>query len=292
MTYRCTDTEDKIYPFSMDSNLQAKKITQNLQVSNVCNQLFRPSEGVTSIIDGEEWVQVTTLIDSKRAETWRNQVNQKIKISNEEMSSLSDVLRSGTWVTIWPEFQLWAQGRKNIDAARLIQALGMPYSPDCDPYTDKCYNNAMAFLLVPLKSLVRPCIDAETTDSVCDFQHTNKYNAGFGSPEWQNAIRQDQKNIIKPDDKGGYYPFSGLGYTYDWGVQGVGLSEYLIPQGTYGYILNVYTIPEFIQMISTTEFFQANSTSHQWIIPLVIGLILVGLFILYKIYRSKKQLQP
>ncbi len=122
-----------------------------------------------------------------------------------------------TWVTVVPEIQTFFQN--HVDPAsnltlRVKQLLGLP------PNSGNLY---FVELWVNPQSLFRPAPDSEITDTVAQLEFPSSATAAY--KEWFNG------NIIYsyfPPR----YPWTRLGYTYDWGASGVhvGLSEFVLEQ--------------------------------------------------------------
>ncbi len=156
----------------------------------------------------------------------------------------SDALQAGNhfrpnwdiWVTLVPDFQKFCTslpseikdtGKLTL---RLEQLLGLP------PNNGKV---RIVHMRVHPADLFRPCPDPEVTDTHCGL----KYPDGV-TPEhrvWLNKIRS---NTYSPPKA---YPFTALGYTYDWGNSetNVGLSEYLIKQDSEVTVESVATTEEY-----------------------------------------------
>ena len=141
--------------------------------------------------------------------------------------------RYDTWVTVVPEIEEFF-GSTAPDPLRIAQLLGLP--PD-----DAGRKVYFLEMYVSPDDLFRPCPDPEITDCECEqdfppdlfrvFDPTNKVyddqnnvNAFVDYQTWLN----DRKDYIYT---GTYpYPWTGLGYTYDWGNPGnhMGLSEFVV----------------------------------------------------------------
>ena len=72
--------------------------------------------------------------------------------------------------------------------------------------------------------LFRPCPDAEINDTSCDVKFSD--NVDLQHQNWINNLQ-----LASYGDRG--YPWTRLGYTYDWGsLQGeVGASEFVVKKG-------------------------------------------------------------
>lgn len=129
------------------------------------------------------------------------------------------------WVTAAPDLQnrIAAEKRKYQKQKplekRLKQLLGLPPNADKRVFVE--------FWVRP-KDLVRPCVNASVTDTCCAL-----YVPGAASPDCENLTWLLDQTRASFADSVLYnrYPFTGLGYTYDWkrkNKKHVGLSEFVI----------------------------------------------------------------
>lgn len=142
-----------------------------------------------------------------------------------------------TWVTVAPQIQTFFQNQANPDAnatLRIAQLLGLP------PNTANTY---FAELWVKPESLFRPTPDNEINDATADLTFPNSATEEY--KQWFN------NNIISS-----YYPmkypWTRLGYTYDWADMSshVGLSEFVLKPNS---IVTVKTLTP------TAEYLYANA---------------------------------
>jgi hypothetical protein len=124
---------------------------------------------------------------------------------------------------------------------RLQQVLGLPPGRDDDAFVQ---------MWVHPRDLFRPCADPEVTDRECTLNLTTQPSPGDGCP-WAGAYQAqtsarwvavtpehldwmcDNWRQAFPADPRTGYPWTGLGYTYDWGQPDpVGQSEFVAPRGT------------------------------------------------------------
>ncbi len=151
-----------------------------------------------------------------------------------------------TWVTVVPEIKDFFRN-VSPDPLRIAQLLGLPPTSS---YTSK--QRYMVEFWVSPKDLFRPCPDPEISDHECQLDFPE-------DPFWvldvSNKVYADQNCVQQAcgvtgeglcefkDYKGWFtnrkeyiysgtnpYPWTGLGYTYDWGNPAghVGLSEFVI----------------------------------------------------------------
>jgi len=106
---------------------------------------------------------------------------------------------------------------------RMEQELGLPPG-----------NNKTRFveMFVDAKDVFRPCADPEIWDTECGFSFPNNVSEEYA--DWFNSLRNQSYG-----ENG--YPWTRLGYTYDWGSPGhMGLSEYVIRPGAQVRIEGIY----------------------------------------------------
>lgn len=131
-----------------------------------------------------------------------------------------------TWVTVFPELKNFC---KDINSPppeltlRLEQLLGLP------PKGDK--TRFIEFWVKP-RDLFRPSPDPEIDDTVAELDFPN--NATAQHKEWINQLK---KNSYGPNG----YPWTRLGYTYDWGNKKskIGLSEFVIQKNAKVFVDSV-----------------------------------------------------
>ena len=125
---------------------------------------------------------------------------------------------------------------------RLNQVLGLP--PDGD-------DDAFVQVWADPKDFFRPCADPEVTDRECTLNLTTQ-QAPEGQCPWEASYEGQVSarwasvtephldwmctkwnNSFNDPDPKKRYPWTGLGYTYDWGQPNpIGQSEFVAPQGT------------------------------------------------------------
>lgn len=143
------------------------------------------------------------------------------------------------WVTPVPEIRDYFKSTSfrgtNLEL-RAKQLLGLP------PY--KTYNRFVQFWVKP-EDLFRPSADPEITDQSCqiDFPAT----VGESHRKWIGEL------IIVQYDQNTGYPWTRLGYTYDWGnpLSEVGLSEYVIRTGAVVDVESVTFIEDYLLITSS-----------------------------------------
>jgi len=144
-----------------------------------------------------------------------------------------------SWVTVVPEIRNFF-GIKPPEPLRIAQLLGLPpeYAVPGSPSEAKY----MLEMWVSPKDLFRPCPDTEITDTACG---TDFPLDMFRMPDLNNKVRATEgpdygvfktyTSWFNNRTRNGYslgswpYPWTRLGYTYDWGSGNhVGLSEFVL----------------------------------------------------------------
>jgi hypothetical protein len=138
------------------------------------------------------------------------------------------------WVTVVPELKQHCTdpgfGSSNFEL-RLKQLLGLPLN-----------SNKLKFveLWVRPQDLFRPCPDAEINDSSCNLrmpdQTSTTHRAWFNRYRAKSYCRSENCKDLVP------YPWTQLGYTYDWGnpETEVGLSEYVVKKNSKVKVERIY----------------------------------------------------
>lgn len=168
-----------------------------------------------------------------------------------------------SWVTVVPEIRRFFAVAPP-ESLRLAQLLGLP--PQVAIAGDPREYKFMMEMWVAPKDLFRPCPDTEISDTACetdfpvdsfrslDLSNLVRATAGpnYGAfmtyPAWfDNQTRYSYTMGSNP------YPWTRLGYTYDWGSSShVGLSEFVL----HGRKVDGSTISVGIKSVRTTaEYF-------------------------------------
>jgi hypothetical protein len=141
-----------------------------------------------------------------------------------------------TWVTAAPQIQTFFKSHVAQDAnvtLRAIQLLGMP------PNNSNTY---FVELWVSPQLLFRPAPDSEINDTAAELTFPSAATEDY--KDWFNS------NIIYS-----YYPmqypWTRLGYTYDWGSAGshVGLSEFIIKANSTVTVKSVTPTEEYLKAV-------------------------------------------
>lgn len=147
-------------------------------------------------------------------------------------------LPTGRWVTLAPEVQDFCRDYKPAGGVglelRLEQLLGLPPQIGKDRFVE--------FWVFP-DDLMRPCPDPEITDTQCGLVFPGPAEVISVSEEYR-AWFEDYHSTSYGDDG---YPWTRLGYTYDWGNPRteVGLSEFIIRAGSKVTVRGVQSNSEY-----------------------------------------------
>lgn len=167
-----------------------------------------------------------------------------------------------TWFTAYPDLQASCkQYSVQNKTLRMLQQLGLPPTEPID---------AVVEVFVNLTDLFRPCPDPEIFDSECllEVPVINATSKDSEVPwfcpndgeefvqiasKWVN-VKAEHFRWMCNNWKGSYksseaylnYPWTGLGYTYDWATQlGYGLSEFVVDKGSFVKFRARYSIEEY-----------------------------------------------
>jgi hypothetical protein len=183
--------------------------------------------------NGQGQVLMTTWT---KASYWQGaQPGQPFTLSNHDV-----------WLSASPFLQQFCQQLHlppELLKLRLAQKLGMPPNSD---------NGVVVSMWVSPSQIFRPCPDPEVNDGECLVDLTAGTAAPSGCP-WQDAIDHGQVSAnwvtvtaahllwmcnnwtqSYTGDPKTSYPWTALGYTWDWGdpKNHLGESEYIVPGGT------------------------------------------------------------
>jgi hypothetical protein len=163
------------------------------------------------------------------------------------------------WLTAVPFLQVFCQGLGLEGPAldlRLRQRLGLPPTGDDDAFVE---------MWVDPRDVFRPCPDPEIMDHECQVSLTTGPVAPDASCPWAAALEhqvsekfvqvskthlawmcENWQKSYPPDDPRQSYPWTALGYTYDWGSRDHrGESEFVTPKGTRVVIRSVTPTQEY-----------------------------------------------
>lgn len=199
------------------------------ELNEVSQKLVAITEDNPSLI----WQNKTAPKGKVLVATWTNWTGYDSQIGQSVNTSRQ------TWVTTAPEVQDFCKKElktvtdQSARTLRLEQLLGLP------PNNGK--TRFVEFWVNP-QDLFRPSADAETSDRTAfgEFTQLPKVLAANAKPEyvkWFEDLRSKSYNAV------GGYPWTRMGYTYDWGnpKSEIGLSEFVINSGVTIEVKSVQT---------------------------------------------------
>lgn len=151
---------------------------------------------------------------------------------------LGDWTTSGNvWVTVVPEMKDFCQSLGlDLEALtlRLEQRLGLPPMSNKTLFVELQVDN-------PQQSMFRPCPDPRITTTTCPVRfpdHVDETHKNWIQAQYYSAFATAQPSR---------FPWTALGYTYDWGdpTSRIGASEFIIRQGTRVRILTLTPTQEY-----------------------------------------------
>ncbi len=163
-----------------------------------------------------------------------------LNYEGQEMKPLGD-MGKGDALFLFPSEQLtkWFLDRLETPTVeRIEKLLGLPNN------TGKSH---FAEVWVDLNLLLRPSPDPETSDHEAQLNFPGNQHLSVSQiyKDWFTNRLANTYNDPYP------YPFTGLGYTYDWGNDNhVGLSEFIVLPDEPVYVIKVYTNEEYFSRMT------------------------------------------
>jgi hypothetical protein len=220
--------------FEVYTNVYAVKATGQLSLDEMYTDAIedamvaKPSEvysGLTAITENNSnliWQNGSVLVV-----TWTKY------ISSYPVNGTVSTNWGNTWVTVAPEIQTFFHDHVSSDTNATIRAaelLGMPANTT---------NTYFVELWVKPQALFRPTPDNETTDNTASLAFPDNATADYKA--WFNSNIITSYYPMK-------YPWTRLGYTYDWGNENhVGLSEFILKQNSTVTVKSVMPTAEYLQ---------------------------------------------
>jgi len=192
--------------------------------SNLVTVTAKNPNLIWKTIGGEQYVLMVT---------WKQNINYYKQYID---SAFYNTGKYPIWITTAPELKNRMKNctPKNYNL-RLIQLLGLP--------PNAVYSYFVEFWVKP-EDLFRPCPDNEISDNRCSLCFPE--NSDSTHINWINANRIDR---YYPCDLYNKYPWTQLGYTYDWNPKNkshIGLSEFIIRNNCNIVVNKIYTTSEYL----------------------------------------------
>lgn len=194
----------------------------------------------------EVFTGLQAVVDSNGGLHWQGDVGQSpvLAVTWTDWSGYdgkvgeSMILGRDVWVTLVPELhracrKLPQRHPKGV-SRRLEQLLGLPPDDGRSRFVE---------IWVESEDLFRPCPDPEISDRECELDFPVSAYSQL-NPHYATWF----ENLIETTYGDGGYPWTRLGYTYDWGDSPrgeVGLSELIIRQGADVTVAAVYEDLEY-----------------------------------------------
>lgn len=163
-----------------------------------------------------------------------------------------------TWFTAVPKavtyFKDLGYTAEEVTTLRFAQALGLP-----EPTGERM----VVGLLVNVADTFRPCPDPEVNDHECELDYPTNYSGDLiefdpATLIWESTACNAAGCIYNDwfDNRratvytgASAFPFTQLGYTYDWGVDApamhIGLSEFAVKGGSTFKVVSADTTPDY-----------------------------------------------
>ncbi len=153
-------------------------------------------------------------------------------------SGLYNTSKWQVWVSAAPELKERFKKENPKDTSlRLKQLLGLPPTGN--------YTVFVEFWVRP-QDMFRPCPDKEITDKKCNLCFTAQDSLDTDYIRWVNQTRIDRYYTCGLYNQ---YPWTQLGYTYDWNPSNkghIGLCEFVVNTNKNVYVNKIYTTAEYL----------------------------------------------
>jgi hypothetical protein len=202
-------------------------------------ELYQAAVDDAEVADADEIVDTLTAINAQNTDLVRDSSGRVLMITWTSYPGYDDIVGQETqlgvevWTTVGREMEDFCAdlGLQGADLSlRLEQLLGLPPDNGKDRVVE---------LWVPEDALFRPSPDMEITDSVAQLD--------FPASTPQEHI--DWIDNLEASSYGeGGYPWTRLGYTYDWSPDAaseVGLSEFVVLKGSTVMVESVTPTDEY-----------------------------------------------
>jgi hypothetical protein len=182
---------------------------------------------------------------------WNADKTKLLVVTWKKQGDYQQFIKNNTQTANNPDFALWVTAAPQVKAfcsnyaqqtpeqlnSRLKQYLGLAPDWQYDVFVE---------LWVNPEDLFRPCVDPETKDKQCEIQVPKTFPAVANIPDY----RQFYSNLyFKSFRASAGVPWSGLGYTFDWGNEqsNVGASEFILKPNSPYQIKQVLSTHDYCQ---------------------------------------------
>lgn len=215
-------SKSDLFQISLDrSYLRAVQDAKDAEDSEISAKLWAISGDNVNLIKKTEGESEEVLVTTWTSwDGYDNKVDSAMTLSRE------------IWVTAVPQVQKFCQ-ELNLSpddlTLRLEQHLGLPANNGKTKFVE---------MWVKPTDMFRPCPDPEINDTQCNVEFAETVN-----PEHKQWV----ENLMSSSYNENGYPWTRLGYTYDWGNinSETGASEFIVKQGAEVTIKSVKTTAEY-----------------------------------------------
>ncbi len=227
---------------------------QSIDAAHLASQYLEAVENAAVPTAAKQYDKLVVIDPSNKALQWKKINGEDYVLCVSWKGDVSyfpktGVYNTGKWSKIWvtasPQLLDRFHSLNPADTnMRLLQLIGLPPT--------SVYTHFVEMWVRP-QDLKRPCPDPEINDSECNLCFTKYLNVnGQDSLDtaWVNWINETRIGRYYPCDPLTKYPWTELGYTYDWNAQNkrhIGLSEFVISKFTDVYIERILTTSEYLQ---------------------------------------------
>ena len=189
----------------------------------IIDNKFLDKRLVTTKIQNKEMVLVATFLKKDYLPYWM--IRDPFKLDFD------------SFVTIPGEWEDKAEDFLKLDDAalhdRIIKKVGMHYLSE---------NSHFVVFYADAEAMIRPAYNPDISSKMTYLGYSESATLNF--KHWLD------KKISDAYDKAPYFPFTRLGYTYDWGSKNPrkdGLTEFVVPKGTLIKVKNILSYQDFIK---------------------------------------------
>ncbi len=169
---------------------------------------------------------------------WNADGSKLLVVTWKSQSGYDNFIKPATATSASPDYAVWVTAAPQVKRfcaevvktgadkdklnLRLKQYLGLDRAWNYDVFVEMWVDPA---------DLFRPCVDPETSDSVCNLQFGGSVPTVKNIPDYKSYY---SGLYFKSFRGSAGVPWTGLGYTYDWGSPNrVGASEFILAPGSH-----------------------------------------------------------
>ena len=185
--------------------------------------------------------QLLAITDENPDLVWNADKTKLLVVTWKSTSAYDDYIKNNTQTSNNPDYAVWVTSAPQVKSfchrylaenpkatddqlnLRLKQYLGLP--PDLNQKYD-----VFVELWASPTDIFRPCVDPEINDSRCNKEIPQNFPAVKQIPDYGAFYQNLYFNRFRASNR---YPWTGIGYTYDWGnpISKIGASEFILTPG-------------------------------------------------------------